>query len=393
MGVKVREKVPGSGEWWVFINYNRKRRAQKVGSEEAARETARKVEAKIAAKELRLDSPEDARQILLREYAEKWMTGHVAHNLKPATQHSYRGQLDRHILPAFGNRPMAEISRGEVRDFCHNLMTDGLSAASVKVTLIIISSIFNHAIEDGLVPDNPAGKPGRYLKVPSRRGKAEFLTPEEGAVLLDAAREHLPRLYPLFLAALRTGMRQGELIGLQWGDVDWNGKFIEVKRTNYNGHISSPKNGKPRRVDMSDGLAAALADHRRAIAAEALKSGRPMPEWVFSGEGGGPVEASWLRKRFELCLKKAGLRHVPFHALRHSFASALLGLGESLAYIRDQLGHHSIQITVDNYGHLVPGANRKAVNRLDNLGQTGKSATPAQPAAAAVSIHRNVNSN
>ena len=186
------------------------------------------------------------------------------------------------------------------------------------------------------------------------------------------------------MAALRTGLRQGELIGLQWGDVDWNGNFIEVRRTNFNGHISTPKNGKPRRVDMSDGLAAVLNDHRKRIAAEALKSGRPMPEWVFPGEGGGPVEASWLRKRFESCLKKAGLRHVPFHALRHSFASALLGLGESLAYIRDQLGHHSIQITVDNYAHLIPGANREAVNRLDNLGNPGKSATPAQPAEAAL---------
>lgn len=391
MGVKVRERKPG--EWWVFINYNRKRRAQKVGSEEAALAIAADVEEKIARKELRLDSPEDAKRILLREYAKKWMAGHVAHNLKPATKRSYQDKIDRHILPAFGARAMDGISRGEVRDFCHKLMTGGLSAASVKVTLIIISSLFNHAIEDGLVSENPAGKPGRYLKVPNRKGTAEFLTPEEGAVLLTAARQHLPRLHPLFMAALRTGMRQGELIGLQWVDVDWNGKFIEVRRANYNGHISSPKNGKPRRVDMSEGLAVVLTDHRRAIAAESLKKGRPMPEWVFPGIGGSPIEASWLRKRFESCLKKTGIRHVPFHALRHSYASALLSLGESLAYIRDQLGHSSIQITVDRYGHLVPGANRKAVNRLDSLGNEGADATPAQPAAAALSNPLNIGTN
>ncbi len=376
MGVKVRERKPG--EWWIFINHRGKRKAVKAGSEDAANTAAAGIEAALATGKLNLNAPKG--KITLKEYAKKWMAGHVAHNLKPATKHSYKDKIDRHILPAFGARDMKEITRGDVRDFCHKLMAGGLSAASVKVTLIIISSLFNHAIEDGHVSENPAGKPGRYIKVPNRKGKVEFLTPEEGSVLLDAARKHLPRLYPLFMAALRSGMRQGELIGLQWGDVDWNGKFVEVRRNNYNGHISSPKNGKPRRVDMSDGLADVLTDHRRAIAAESLKAGRPMPEWVFPGEGGGPVEASWLRKRFESCLKKAGIRHVPFHALRHSFASALLGLGESLAYIRDQLGHHSIQITVDNYGHLVPGANRKAVNRLDNL---GKAATPAQPAAAA----------
>ena len=386
MGVKVREKVKGSGDWWVFINYNRKRRSVKVGSEEAALEVARKAEAKIKSKELRLDDPDDAKRILLREYSEKWLAGHVAHNLKPATQRSYRDKIDRQIIPVFGNRYLSEISRGEIRDFCHKLMTGGLSAASVKVTLIIISSLFNHAIEDGIVSENPAGKPGRYLRIPNHKGTVEFLTHEEGAALLDSARQHLPRLYPLFLAALRTGLRQGELIGLQWGDIDWSGKFLEVRRTNYNGHISTPKSGKPRRVDMSDGLAAALADHRRAIAAEAIRKGRPMPEWVFPGERGGPIEANWLRKRFGSCLKIAGMRHVPFHALRHSYASALLGLGESLAYIRDQLGHHSIQITVDNYGHLVPGANREAVNRLDNLGKTGRNAPPAQPAGAQSSI-------
>jgi integrase len=216
MGVKVREKVPGSGEWWVFINYNRKRRAQKVGSLEAAEETARKVQEKIAAKELRIDSPEEAKRVLLREYAKKWMAGHVEHNLKAATKISYQDKLDRYILPAFGSQDMKEITRGEVRDFCHKLMAGGLSAASVKVTLIIVSSVFNHAIEDGLISENPAGKPGRYLKVPSGKGKAEFLTPEEGAVLLAATRQHRPRLHPLFLAALRTGMRGAGLPVGMW---------------------------------------------------------------------------------------------------------------------------------------------------------------------------------
>lgn len=72
---------------------------------------------------------------------------------------------------------MGEISRGEVRDFCHRMMAEGLSAASVKVTLIIISCLFNNAIEDGLVSENPAEKPGRYLRIPSRRGKVDFSPP------------------------------------------------------------------------------------------------------------------------------------------------------------------------------------------------------------------------
>jgi len=92
-----------------------------------------------------------------------------------------------------------------------------------------------------------------------------------------------------------------------------------------------------------------------------------MSEWVFPSEEGTALDAANLRKFFLSCLKKAGLRQVRFHDLRHTFASWLIGNGESLAYVKDQMGHHSIQIPVDTYGHLIPGANREAVNRLAEM--------------------------
>jgi len=105
-----------------------------------------------------------------------------------------------------------------------------------------------------------------------------------------------------------------------------------------------------------------------------------VPEFVFTTHLGTLLDASWVRKVFTDSLKAAGLRVIPFHALRHSFASALIGNGSSLTYVRDQMGHSSIQITVDTYGHLVPGANRTEVNKLDDPGYGQKPATPAQPA-------------
>jgi integrase len=382
MGVTVKEKIPGSGKFWIFACRKGRRSFKCVGSREAAKVAAADLEREITLEKLGIKSPEESAPVPFRDYAERWYKGHVLNNFKPASQRSYRGILDRYLIPRFEGRCLSDISRPDVKAFTHWMLEKGPGPSSVKTCLIVVSSIFNAAIEDGLLSVNPAARIGKYLKVPCRRGKAAFLTAEEGHALLEAAKTHNPRIHPLLFAGLRTGIRQGELIGLQWGDVDWNGKFIEVRRTNFNGHISSPKNGRIRRVDMSDGLAAVLADHRRAIAAEALKAGRPM-EWVFPGEGGGPIEASWLRKRFESCLKKAGLRHVPFHALRHSFASQLLGLGESVAYVQAQLGHASIVMTVDTYGHLIPGANRKAVNRLDDLGKKGKLSPQAHPAEGA----------
>lgn len=380
MGVIVSEKVKGSGVWWVFVNHKGKRASKRVGTKEAAKAAAVKVEKEIALERFGIESPGEIIIPLFKIYAEKWYRTHVEHNLKPASKRSYRDILDRHLLPTFGEKSLSDISRADVKEFAYTLLGKGMGPSSTKTTLIVLSSIYNHVVEDGILTSNPASRIGKFLKVPSRRGKAEFLTPEECNALLEAARMHTPRYYPLFLAAIRTGMRQGELIGLKWEDVDSRGGFIEVRRTNYMGYISSPKNGRTRRVDMSDGLRDALTYHKKMLAVEALSLGRPMSEWIFPSEDGSHLWATNLRKRFGKCLTKAGLRHVPFHALRHTYASALLGMGESPAYVQAQLGHASISMTVDTYGHLIPGTNRQAVNRLDDLlWNSRKTAPQAHP--------------
>jgi integrase len=118
-------------------------------------------------------------------------------------------------------------------------------------------------------------------------------------------------------------------------------------------------------VDVNDRLKAILQQHQTRVKAEALKAGVAVPALVFTSEALTQYDGDNVRKSFEAALRKAKLRKIRFHDLRHSYASWLIANKESLAYVRDQLGHHSIAITVDLYGHLVPGANREAVNRLD----------------------------
>ena len=128
-------------------------------------------------------------------------------------------------------------------------------------------------------------------------------------------------------------MRLGELLGLQWGDVDFHGRFIEVRRNLVAGRVTTPKNGKTRRVDMSVQLCDSLKSLLTARKAETLKNGwGQVPEWVFCNEQGGPLDGDNLRHRvFYKLLTKAGLRRVRFHDLRHTFASLLIAQGESLA--------------------------------------------------------------
>jgi len=180
----------------------------------------------------------------------------------------------------------------------------------------------------------------------------------------------------LFLCALHTGMRSGELAGLQWGDIDFNGKYVIVRRNFTRGRIEKTKTGQVRRVDLSDALLHELQALKRKRQADYLAKGKnEIPEWVFLSRGrlkkegkrdeGCQLDMHNVKARhFHKCLEKAGLRRIRFHDLRHTFASLLIQNGESLAYVKDQLGHSSIKMTVDVYGHLVPGANRAAVNHL-----------------------------
>ncbi len=133
---------------------------------------------------------------------------------------------------------------------------------------------------------------------------------------------------------------------------------------------------------MSEQLAAELQRHRAIQARDLLATGRGQTAWVFPSAAGTPLHKSTFERRvFHPLLKQAGLRHVRFHLLRHTFASRLLQNRESPVYVKDQLGHHSIQVTVDIYGHLFPGANKAAVDRLDSPSNEEPAATGRNPRA------------
>jgi integrase len=135
------------------------------------------------------------------------------------------------------------------------------------------------------------------------------------------------------------------------------------------GRVRNTKTDKRRRVDVSDTLLAELLELRRRRKEAYLRKGKnEIPEWVFCNRTGKAPDMHNIKSRtFFRCLEKAGLRRIRFHDLRHTFASLLIQDGQSLKYVSEQLGHSSIKLTADVYGHLVPGANRQAVNRLPGL--------------------------
>lgn len=184
----------------------------------------------------------------------------------------------------------------------------------------------------------------------------------------------MPEMFPFFLAALRTGMRRGELLALRWGDCSFGGgeddqdRFFMVQRTYSDGHFGTPKSGRARRVDMSKQLRGVLLDLRdqRMITAMQLGKDSIADDLLFVGEDGGPLCARTIGVRFmEPALARAGLRRFTPHALRHTFAVLGLQSGLPLKYVSEQLGHASIIVTANVYGHLQPGANVHLIDRLD----------------------------
>lgn len=383
MAVKIKE---WKGAWWIFINHHGTRKAKRVGTGElgkkAARSVAQQIQARLALGQAAFESQKTG--VTFESYSATFLH-RIQHTRKHTTHADYRKIVDRDLLPVFRGLDLQDLTREKVKDLAMGCLQKGQSPKTVQNIIRCLSSLLSHAVEDALLTVNPALKPGKFLPKISKRRKVNPFTREEVSLLLATAKDKLPRYYPLFLCAVRTGMRMGELLALQWDDIDWQSRFIEVQRNYTHWKITTPKSGENRRVDMSKELMQTLKDLQTEQQIEAAAKGlKDTPEWVFASEAGGLLHPHNLRDRvFYGLLTKAKLRKVRFHDLRHTFASLLLQNSESPVYVKDQMGHSSIQVTVDLYGHLIPGGNKQAVDRLDSPVDKTRfgvdSATPVQP--------------
>jgi len=302
-------------------------------------------------------------KITVAAFVTKWQEDYLAvqqqlGRLKPSTASSYQSNLAKHILPFFGAMPLRDVT-----------------LKTIGNVILILKQMFKHAVQWGHLDSNPV----QYIELPRGEDKEmDILTPAEIRRLLEAQEEPLKTL---LLTATLTGMRQGELFGLQWGDIDFDGHRIHVRRSLWHGELGTPKSRRSRRViDMAPTLEAAL--HR--LSAERHS------DFVFCSRDGTPMDADNFRHRdFPRALRRAGLRHVRFHDLRHTYTSLLIAQGAHPKYIQVQLGHASIQTTLDRYGHLMPEIHQAEARKLDRL-VFGDASVPQPRDLAVVGIGRPV---
>jgi len=374
MGVTVREKTKDSNEWWVFIAHQGRRTSRKVGDRTAAREAARKIQARLTLgegafrKDTKLPAPK------LKDYFKRFEQNYRG-TLEATTWYNYEMGMRLHILPELGKYRLDEITKPIMKKLVVKLVEKGLAKASIQSYLAPLKVLYTQAIDDKLATENPTrGMAKFYRKAPVRDEDVEPLTVEESLLFLEKTQEHAKRYFPLFLCALHTGLRSGELAGLQWTDIDWNGKFLEVRRAiNRWGEVGSVKTkNSQRKVDLSDGLLETLKDHQQRMAEEAMKrsGSSEVPKWVFPTRKGGSLTINSVKRRsYAKVLKRAKMRYTKFHNLRHTFASQLLSNGANILYVSQQLGHADASITLKVYAKWIPTAGqRQEMNKLPYVG-------------------------
>jgi len=157
-------------------------------------------------------------------------------------------------------------------------------------------------------------------------------------------------------------------LALKWGDLDFNGRFIEVKRSVVRDKITTPKNGKTRRVDMSLQLLETLKTHEIVCKKKGVALGLgDLPEYVFTSREGRLIDKNnWRRRVFYKVLKKAKFRQIRIHDLRHTYATLRISKGDNIADVSNQLGHHSVKLTMDVYYQWFPGKKKEEVDGLDD---------------------------
>jgi integrase len=395
MGVKVRER---KGAWWLFVDHQGRRKAKRLGVGKTGKKSAELAAIRIQARLAEggdltvLDPP--ALVPTLKGYAERWLDGVAALRCQTSTVDLYRRRLTNRLLPALGALPLTAITRERIKALvadqfrAGSLRTEGqsISPKTLRAVMSTLIAVLNSAVEDGLIPSNPAARLGRVVRSEQAEvEEVEAFTPAELTRLLEVTERDHPDAYPFVLCPARTGLRLGEAIALQWADVDFAQRIVLVRRSARRGRTTIPKSGKARRVDMSRQLRDVLRGWKTLSDAEAAVEGQEASPWVFPTLAGDPFAQDTFRRLWRRVLDRTELRYRKPHTLRHTYASLLIQGGEPITYVQQQLGHHSPAFTLAVYTHFVPRGDRRAVDALDDATGRNLYATTLDRAEATTS--------
>ena len=306
----------------------------------------------------------------LEEFLSEWLR--TVSSGSKGTYFTYSWTVQKRIIPYIGNLNLMDLRPDRIQRFYLHLQKEGLSNHAVAVTHKTLRVAMNHAIKLGLIGRNPCS--GTIPPKPEQT-EMKFYDDRQVKSLLKTAKDIEDRFYPLYYLAIHTGMRQSELIGLKWEDVDWNLSTIQVKRQvrHFKGAsytFLEPKSRSGTRTIIPGKQALELLENHKREQEMLINSAGE--DWtcldlVFPSGAGTPITASNIRRAFRKLLAVSGLPKIRFHDLRHTAASLMLNHGIPVLIVSKRLGHSKPSITIDVYGHLIPSRQQEAAQLMDNL--------------------------
>jgi integrase len=303
-------------------------------------------------------------RVTVCEAAEAWMAAaqeglvrtRSGRPYKPAALRTYGFALKTKLLPELGDLRLSSVTRNQIQDLVDSLIRDGMAPSSVSNAVLPLRAIYRRALFRGELAVNPTEK----LALPfSKPRRLQVPRPEEAAALIEAL--PLPDR-ALWATALYAGLRRGELQALTWANIDHDQRILLVEHSwdPFVGLIEPKSQAGKRRVPISETLRAYLIAHR-------LQQGHSAEGFLFCRQDGRtPFEPTTVLARARRAWDDAGLRHIGLHECRHTYASFMIAAGVNTKALSTYMGHSTITITLDRYGHLLPGNEREAAGLLDS---------------------------
>ncbi len=324
-----------------------------------------------------MPSPE---RLTVTAFLDRWLTDTVS-RLDQYTVKNYTIYVHQHIVPVLGRIKLAQLQPAHVEGLYTALEKKGLAPKTIRNAHGVLHAALEKATMWALVPRNVAA-----LASPPKVTSREFrtLTAEEARQLGRVAQGS--RWAPMLMLALTTGLRQGELLGLKWADIDPAARILQVRRQyERDGSFSSPKASSQRRLDLAPSELLALGIQRESQDRDRERFGATYIEQdlVFATHQGRPLIHRNVFREFKRLLKKAALPPIRFHDMRHTNATLMLGQGVHPKVVQERLGHSQVSITLNIYSHVLPGLGREAVERLGESLQLGDERQSTDPAVDA----------
>jgi len=311
----------------------------------------------------------DDENMTLGEYLDSWLNGSVRGSVRQSTFDRYEIAVRVHIKPALGRLKLKILTPAHLAGFYQDRLSAGFAPASVNKLHVTLHKALDQAVRWRMIPRNVAA----VVKAPRPNPKEmRTLSAEETRKLLEAARGD--RFEALYVLAVTTGMRQGELLALKWQDVDLENATVSVRRTlTKNGTrllFGVPKTKKSRRtIRLTEAAVRVLREHldRQLARIERLGDLYKDQGLVFASEVGTPMNPTNLRRRsLASLLKRAKLPRIRFHDLRHTCATLLLSRNVHPKYVQELLGHANIAITLDTYSHVIPSMGDQTARAMED---------------------------